>query len=109
MIMNKYTYKVTWSEEDQEYVGLCAELPSLSWLDESHEGAFQGIRHLVADTIADMRNNGEKVPEPLATKKFSGKYSLRMTQELHRELAIKAAEQNISLSRLINDKLAAAL
>jgi predicted RNase H-like HicB family nuclease len=25
-----YTYRITWSEDDQEYVGLCAEFPSLS-------------------------------------------------------------------------------
>lgn len=25
-----YTYRVTWSAEDEEYVGLCAEFPSLS-------------------------------------------------------------------------------
>ena len=29
---DRYTYRVTWSEEDQEYVGLCAEFPSLNWL-----------------------------------------------------------------------------
>ena len=107
--MDKYTYRVTWSEEDQEYVGLCAELPSLSWLDETYEEAFKGIRDLAAETVEDMRNNGEKVPEPLASKKFSGKYALRMPIDLHRDLAIKAAEQNISLSRLINNKLAASL
>ena len=27
---DKYTYRVTWSEEDAEYVGLCAEFSSLS-------------------------------------------------------------------------------
>jgi predicted RNase H-like HicB family nuclease len=27
--MDKYTYRVTWAEEDGEYVGLCAEFPSL--------------------------------------------------------------------------------
>ncbi len=31
---DKYTYRVMWSEEDQEYIGLCAEFPSLSWLEE---------------------------------------------------------------------------
>jgi hypothetical protein len=25
---DRYTYRVTWSEEDEEYVGLCAEFPS---------------------------------------------------------------------------------
>ena len=28
-----YTYRVLWSEEDAEFVGLCAEFPSLSWLE----------------------------------------------------------------------------
>jgi predicted RNase H-like HicB family nuclease len=27
---DRFTYRVTWSEEDGEYVGLCAEFPSLS-------------------------------------------------------------------------------
>jgi hypothetical protein len=55
-----YTYRVTWSEEDQEYVGLCTEFPSLSWLDESQELALKGIRELVADTIEDMKENKKR-------------------------------------------------
>lgn len=27
-----YAYRLLWSTEDSEYVGLCAEFPSLSWL-----------------------------------------------------------------------------
>lgn len=27
----QYTYRVTWSVEDNEYVGLYAKFPSLSW------------------------------------------------------------------------------
>ena len=27
-----YTYRIRWSEEDDQFVGLCTELPSLSWL-----------------------------------------------------------------------------
>lgn len=33
--IDKYTYQITWSEEDSEYVGLCAEFPGLSWLAKS--------------------------------------------------------------------------
>ena len=29
-VNDKYTYRVTWSEGDEKYVGLCAEFPSLS-------------------------------------------------------------------------------
>jgi hypothetical protein len=27
---DRYTYRVTWSDDDNEYVGLCAEFSSLS-------------------------------------------------------------------------------
>ena len=36
---DRYTYRVTWSEEDKQFVGLCAEFPSLSWLASSPEAA----------------------------------------------------------------------
>ncbi|MFC6674136.1 toxin-antitoxin system HicB family antitoxin [Marinobacterium aestuariivivens] len=61
---------------------------------------------LIEDVVEDMQKNGEPVPEPLALKNFSGKFMLRTTPEMHRRLAIEAAEQKISLSRLVNSKLA---
>ena len=39
-----YTYRVTWSPEDGEHVGLCAELRSLSWLAKTPEAALKGIQ-----------------------------------------------------------------
>lgn len=107
--MNKheyYTYRVTWSKEDGEYVGLCAEFPSLSWLDETMTGALSGIVNLVNDVIADMLVNGEAVPEPLAEKQFSGKFQVRIPPHQHRMLAIRAAEEGISLNRYVSAKLA---
>ncbi len=100
-----YTYRVTWSEEDQEYVGLCSEFPSLSWLDESQELALKGIRELVADTIKDMKENREKVPEPFSTRKYSGKFMVRIPPEVHRKLAELAAEEGISINRLVSARL----
>jgi len=68
---DRYTYRVTWSEEDKEYVGLCAEFPSLSWLARTHVAALKGIRNVVADVIQDMELTGETVPEPIANRKYS--------------------------------------
>lgn len=59
MKRDKHTYRVTWSEEDGEYVGLCAEFPSLSWLAHSPDAALRGIRKLVRDVVADMIHNEE--------------------------------------------------
>ena len=100
-----YTYRVTWSEEDGEQIGLCAEFPSLSWLASEPEAALQGIRQVVADVVVDLQANGELVPEPLAVKKYSGRFMVRVPPELHRQLALEAAESGISLNRLASDKL----
>ena len=97
-----YTYRVTWSSEDGEYVGLCAEFPSLSWLADSQEEALRGIRSVVADVVQDMRTNGEDVPEPLAVKSYSGKFTVRVPSDVHRSISIKAAEANVSLNRFVS-------
>lgn len=102
----KYSYRIIWSDDDQEFVGLCAEFSSLSWLSKTQDGAFQGIRKLVANVVKDLKKNHEPVPEPLATKKFSGKLVVRIPPDLHRELVIEAKEAHISLNRYISDKLA---
>ncbi len=100
-----YTYRVTWSEEDNDYVGLCAEFPSLSWLAKSPEGSLKGIRDVVAEVIKDMQETGEEIPQPLANKNYSGKFMVRIPPEVHRSLAIQAAESGVSINRLVSSRL----
>ncbi|MFH1154424.1 MAG: toxin-antitoxin system HicB family antitoxin [Pseudomonadota bacterium] len=103
-----YTYRITWSEDDREYVGLCLEFPGLSWLAGSPEAALKGIRKLVAEVVADLAKEGEPVPDPLATKHYTGKFMVRIPPDRHRELAIKAAEAGISINRLVTSKICSA-
>lgn len=107
MSTDRYTYRITWSPEDGEHVGLCAEFPSLSWLDAPPEAALAGIRRLAAEVVADLRAAGEPVPAPLAEKHYSGEFRVRIPSELHRALAMQAAKQGVSLNRLASAKLAA--
>ena len=102
---DKYTYRVTWSEEDSEYVGLCTEFPSLSWLALTPEAALKGIRRVVSEVIADLIVNKEPVPAPIATKNFSGKFMVRVPPDVHRLLALQAAEAGVSINRLASAKL----
>lgn len=62
---------------------------------------------MVAESVADMRANGEEVPVALAEKHYSGEFRVRVPPEVHRALAIQAAEQGVSLNRLASAKLAA--
>lgn len=101
-----YTYRVSWSAEDNEYVATCLELPSLSWLANNQVKALKGVEHLVTSVVADLLASGEHVPEPLGERRYSGRFNLRVPPELHRELAVEAAEHGISLNRLVSDRLA---
>jgi predicted HicB family RNase H-like nuclease len=102
---DRYTYRVTWSEDDNEYVGLCAEFPSLSWLDDTPEKALKGVRKLVADILLDMGMNNEPAPEPISCKHYSGKFMVRVPPDVHRKLALQAAESGVSLNRIASAKL----
>jgi predicted HicB family RNase H-like nuclease len=100
-----YTYRVIWSEEDAQCVGLCAEFPSVSWLSPTPEEAMRGIHKTVTDIVKDMKASGEHVPEPISSRRYSGKFMVRVPPEVHRKLAVEAAEEDVSLNRLVSAKL----
>ena len=77
MSLDHYTYRVTWSAEDAEHVGLCAEFASLSWLAPTPEDALSGIRAVVADVVKDLRASGEPVPDAIAERRYSGELRVR--------------------------------
>ena len=103
---DRYTYRITWSEDDREFVGLCLEFPSLSWLAKNPEAALKGIRRVVKEAVQEMESHGESPPAPISGRSYSGKFIVRIPPEVHRALAIKAAEQGISLNRFISARLA---
>lgn len=104
--VDHYTYRVTWSAADAEFVGLVSEFASLSWLASEPVDALVGIRALVADVVNELEAAGEPVPEPFAERTYSGEFRLRIPPELHRALAITAAEEGVSLNRLVSSRLA---
>lgn len=106
--VSHYTYRVTWSPEDAEFVGTCVEFPSLSWLAGSPVGALSGVERAVAEVAGDMRSSGEVLPIPLSERNYSGRFQVRVSSQLHRRLSTLAAEQGISLNRFVEEQLASA-
>lgn len=103
---NHYTYRAEWSPEDEEYVGLVAEFPSLSWLAPTAAEAVAGASDLVDGILADMAETGETPPAPLTERRYSGSLSFRTSPAQHRQLAIEAAEQGVSVNQLLVYKTA---
>jgi predicted HicB family RNase H-like nuclease len=106
-IWERYTYRVHWSEEDQEYVAQCAELPGLSALDKDPQKAFREARELAEAGVELLHERGEPVPLPFSERAYSGAFKVRIPPEMHRRLAMEASEQGVSLNRLVAAKLGA--
>ena len=105
--VSHYSYRVTWSSEDEEFVATVTEFPSLSWLASSQVEALHGLEGLLSGVLADMRTQGEEIPEPLSERAYSGKFNLRLGEKLHREVALKAAEENLSINQWVVRRLMA--
>src|SRR5580693_3982973 len=103
-----YTYRVTWSAEDSEHVATVAEFPSLSWLAGTPVEALADLADVVREVLAAMTASGEVIPEPLSECPYSGRFVVRVPAEVHRRLVREAAEQHVSLNRLVSDRLARA-
>jgi predicted RNase H-like HicB family nuclease len=105
--VEQYLYSVGWSEEDEAFVARVAEFPSLAAHGETQEDAIREIRDVVGFVIQDLTESNEPIPEPFGKRSFSGKLVLRMPEYMHRQLAIEAMRQGISLNQLLNLKLEA--
>jgi predicted HicB family RNase H-like nuclease len=100
-----YAYSVMWSDADQAYIGRVAEFESLAAHGASPIAALQEIVEVVRYVLEDLAESGEDIPPPLSKRHFSGNLRLRMPEQLHRALALEAAQQHVSLNQWINLKL----
>ena len=65
------------------------------------------IKDVVGFVIEDLTESKEPIPEPFGKRSFSGKLVLRMPEYMHRQLALEALKQGVSLNQLLNLKLEA--
>lgn len=99
-----YSYNIRWSEEDNCFISSVLEIPGLQAHGNTHEKALKEIMTVTAFTLKLMKEDGEIIPEPLSTKKFSGKFTLRMSTDVHRQLALSSAAAGVSLNSFIINK-----
>ncbi|MCL1910919.1 MAG: type II toxin-antitoxin system HicB family antitoxin [Leptospirales bacterium] len=101
----KYTYRVEWSEEDNVHIARCLEFKSLAAHADTAGKALVEIEKVVEETIKWLEDEKEPIPEPFGIRKFKGNLTLRVPVELHRYLAMKSAEEGVSLNQYILSKI----
>jgi len=104
-IIDKYTYRIEWSEEDQVFIARCLEFPGLAAHDDSTENALKEIKIVVNESVKWLQEDKKPAPQPLGMKRFKGNLTLRVPPEIHRELAIKSAEQGVSVNQYILSRI----
>lgn len=100
-LIDKYTYRVEWSEEDKTHIATCLELPTLKAHGKKIETAIKAIKKVVSATLKWMKDEKEEIPEPFSIRQFKGNLTLRTSPEVHRQLASQAAEQGVSINQYI--------
>ncbi len=82
-----------------------AEFSSLSWIAGTRGEALEGLTELVADVLEDMAAEGEMIPAPWGERKFSGKFNVHLGSDLHKKVALMAAERNESMNTFVFKQL----
>ncbi len=94
----RYTKIVEWSEEDGCFVGTCPTLMYGGVHGQDEAKVYAELCQAVEEVIGILESDGHPLPEPLAGRKFSGKFVLRVQPALHRRLAAKALAAGESLN-----------
>ena len=96
---DRYLKIVEWSEEDGCYVG---RLPGLAFGGVHGDDEVEVYRELCAaldEIIAMHDKDGQPLPPPTAGRSYSGKFNLRVGEELHEQLAIESMKVSESLNQ----------
>jgi predicted RNase H-like HicB family nuclease len=103
--IDKYTYRVEWSEEDKVHIARCLEFPSLMAHGDTPKKALAEIEKVVEESIKWLEEEKEPIPEPFGLKTFKGNLTLRVPADIHRKLVIKSAEEGVSINQYILSRL----
>ena len=100
-LVEKYTYRVGWSEENGVHIARCLEFPSLTAHGNTPETALAEIKNAVSASVEWMQEEGETPPIPFGITRYKGSLTLRVPPSVHRDLVIRSAEEGVSLNQYI--------
>lgn len=95
----KYEVKVFFSLEDKGYIAVAPELPGCSAFGKSPAKALKELEVAMDLWLEAARTVKRRIPEPIAEKKITGKFPLRLPKPLYTELAYEAKSQGVSLNQ----------
>jgi predicted HicB family RNase H-like nuclease len=104
-IADRYIKLVEWSEEDQRYVGSSPGFIGPCCHGEDEAEVYRQLCTIVDEWVIIHQEEGLPLPESFADRTFSGKFVLRVGQDLHKALTISAMKSGKSLNTLCTNFL----
>jgi len=100
---------VEWSEEDQCYIGSSPGFIGPCCHGKNEAKVYKQLCSIVEEWIEIHQKDQIPLPESFLKKSFSGKFVVRVGEELHKALAIKALKSGESLNNLCTSMLKSSL
>jgi predicted HicB family RNase H-like nuclease len=104
--MPQYTYRAEFSPDEGLYVGVCLEFAGMFARAATAPAAIEAIEQVIHKEVADLEEAGFDPPPSLTDRRYSGRFLVRTSPQLHSRLMVEAAEQRVTLNHLAVTKLA---
>lgn len=91
-------------EEDEatlRYRASVTEVPGAQVIADTREEALAQLEEELAAQLDNIEEQGGEVPAPLLTEAFDGQIALKVSPELHRDLATLARDAELELDALL--------
>ena len=95
---DQYLKLVYWSEEDQCYIGRSPGLFFGGVHGDDEVRVYADLVREIDEWIVLWEKEGKPLPPATAGKSYSGKFNLRVGEELHEQLAIESMKVSESLN-----------
>ena len=95
---NQYLKIVEWSPEDQCFIGRVPGLALGGIHGKNEKKVYEKLCELVDEWIAIYAEDNAPLPPSITGKHFSGKFNLRVGEELHERLVIESLKVSESLN-----------
>ncbi len=101
----EFKVEISFSPEDEVYIARVVELPGCVTHGETQEKALKMAHEATEIYLESLAAEGKKIPIPMARKNFSGNIPLRIDPVLHRDIALRADGENLSVNKYIEKVL----
>lgn len=101
-LINKYSIRTFWSDEDNSFISVCTEFPSLSAFADSRDKAIEEMETVLTDVMLILQEEGKPIPAPIESREYKGNIALRVTPFVHKRVHELAEELTKSKNQTLN-------